>query len=607
MEAPDLRVHVLDHPDKMGSFWRWLTNPARTFVACDVETTGLDWSVPGFKVRMIQFGDDKGGWAIPFEGWRALVGMAIDYCARARVVMVWHNLAYDSLALKVEGIELDWSIQADTFVLASLGGFCEDSRKLKACGVAELGSWAGMGEVILKRGMDKQGWTWASVPFGWKPFPMYGVVDVCVTALLWLKWQDRYKRWRAMHDLEIATIRVVGEMSWRGIAVDIPYLEKTVAKLTGEQWDLERTLAEYNVDPAKPRSIVTALELADQFPPDTLLTGSGQKSTAAVVLRTMKHPLAAAVIRHRWVKRVKDNYLQVMLDRVDSNGVVHPGIKGMEAKTGRMAIERPPMQQLPDDELVRAAIIGYRHFDEPVVVSSDWSQIELRIWGSVNKDTALIEALKLADKSDTDFFTALCRSIYHEPGFIKGDERRTKVKSSAYAKLFGGGIEVAAATAGVGVYAMVPTWRTLGERFPSMATGGSGLIQQEKTSSGTIHYAMSPFDRRFAVRQRGEIRKIPNYDCQGTAAIALKKALVGCQAVGLSDYLMLPVHDEILGSCPRKDVGEVMHELGGVMNSIITEAEWGISVPAEPSFGDNWSEAKHKDQDALWLTNLEAA
>lgn len=597
MDVPDVRTHVLDHPDKMFSFWSWLTRPGRSFVAVDTETTGLDWSVPGFKVRMIQFGDEKDGWAIPFQGWRDLIAAAFDWCSRARVYQVWHNIGYDSLALRLEGIELDWSIQADTFVLAALGGYCDEPRALKACGIAELGPWAGVGERVLKRGMDTQGWTWENVPFGWRPYPLYGALDTVVTALLWIKWQDRYRRWREMHDLEVASIRVVNDMAWNGLAVDIPYLDKTIKELNQEESGLITVLASFGVHPSKNFQVIKALEAADAFPPDSLRTKTGQLSVAAGVLNQIDHPIARGVVRYRWVHRVRVSYLQAMRDGAGSGNLVHPGIKSMEAKTGRMSIENPPMQQLPDDVIVRRAVIGRE--EDHRVITSDWSQIELRIWGSINHDQNLIDAIKEADQPGAaDFFTMLCRQIYHEPGFIKGDHRRTFIKSSTYAKLFGGGIEVAAATAGVSVSAMVPAWRQLGERFPSMAESGAGLIRQRTVDGQTVHYAMSPFDRRFAVKDPREARKIPNYDTQGTAAIALKKGLVGCQAVGLGPYLMLPVHDEIMASAPEKEAAEVMHELGEVMNSIITEERWKIGVPADPGMGMNWAEAKSKDSDS---------
>ena len=595
MDAPDIRIHVLDRPDKAGKFWAWLTKPGRAFVAVDTETTGLDWSAGGFKVRLIQFADEDSGWAVPFEGWRALVEGVFAWCSRARVMMVWHNLGYDSLALKVEGIELDWSIQADTFVLASLGGFCDESRSLKACGTKELGSWAGMGERILKAGMDAQNWDWATVPLTWRPYPLYGVMDVAITARLWLKWQPRYRRWREMHDLEIATIAVVNEMAWRGLAVDIPYIHKTIAELAAEEQTLVAEMATYGIQPGSPVVVARVLESMGLFPPDALLTKSGNPSSASAVLDQIDHPIARGVKRYRWVHRVRVSYLEAMLTAAGDGHLVHPGIKGMEAKTGRMSIERPPMQQLPDDVIVRRAVIG-REPDHRVI-TSDWSQIELRIWASINNDQNLVAALKAADNSPVDFFTALCRSIYKEPEFQKADHRRSFIKSSAYAKLFGGGIEVAANTAGVSVSRLVPTWRTLGDRFPSMAENGRGLVETATRDGQPYYYATSPFKRVFAVRDKDEARKVPNYVTQGTAAIALKKALVACRASGLGDYLMLPVHDEIMLSAPEKEEEEVKAELAEVMNSIITEKEWGIDVPADPGSGANWAEAKSKDSD----------
>lgn len=593
MEMPDIRVHVLQRPDQVAAFWAWLTKPGREFLAVDIEATGLDWSAPGFKVRMVQVGDENSGWAIPFQDWRGLVQGAFDFMERARIDMVWYNIGYDSMGLRVEGISIDWSLVKDGFVLAALGGYCEEPRGLKENAVRELGAWAGLGQVVLKRGMANQGWTWETIPMGWRPYPLYGVVDTVITARLWRRWQKRYLQWQEMHDLEVSAMRITGNMSWHGLPVDIGYLDGKLAEVGAEEQGIvDRLKAKYGLNPSQPAAIIKTLDGLGLFGPDPVLTATGKKSVDEVALGRIDHEISRDVIRWRGLHGTRIKYLTKLRDKADADGLVHPGIKSMEAKTGRMSIEDPPMQQLPDDDMVRKAIIG--RGEDHVVISCDWSQIELRIWASINGDAPLIQAIKDADNSvpKVDFFTSLCRSLYKEPGFAKGDHRRTKVKSSFYAKMFTGGIEVAAATAGVTISEMVPTWRTLGSAFESLDDLGRKLVKTGKDNGQQIWWIDSPFGRRFAARDRRQIRVLPNYDTQGTAAIALKKALVVMDALGIGDYLMLPVHDETLASAPKDEADDVQAVIAEAMNSILTEEEWGIGVPAEPHHGLNWAEAK---------------
>lgn len=591
MEVPDIRIHILDTPEKAGDFLAWLKTPGREFVAVDTENTGLDWAAPDFRVRMIQFGDEKSGWAIPFQGWSALVKHALNWLAEARIWTVWFNLGYDALALRREGIQLDWSIQADLFALVVVSGFANEKRGLKDTAARELGPWAQVGQAMLDRGMNNAGWTWATVPMGWRPYPLYGVVDTVATALLWRKYLPKFIRWKAQHDLELGAVRQANNMAWRGLPVDIGYMENQIQILKAEESKLNAELKELGVSPVTDSEVRKVLEEQGAFPPDTLLTGTGMKSVAAEVLDRMSNPIAAKVKRLRWVHRAWNTYLRSMLEHTDSNGRCHMGIKTMEARTSRMSIEKPPLQQLPaNDPIVRRAIVG--HTRSSLVISSDYSQIELRLWASMNKDFALINAIKEADKPGSpDFFTALCRDIYKEPGFVKADHRRTQVKSTTYAKLFGGGIDVAAKTAGVETYALVPTWKLLGETYASLGDNGMSMVQRH---GADIAYINSTFDRRFAVRGEldQQMRLLPNYVTQGSAAIALKTAMAGLEAAGLDDHLMLPVHDEVLASAEPSELDEIMHEMSEIMNAVIDEELWGIRVPADPHYGANWAEAK---------------
>lgn len=593
MEIPDLNIEVLTSPEQVSEFLTWLTKPGRWYLACDVETTGLNQFVPGFHTRLIQFGDGEGGWAVPFQQWTSLCQWVFDWCSKHRITMVWHNVVYDAQALAVEGFKLDFTIQADTFVLAGLGGFCEQTRALKPLGVKHLGPWAKLWQDVLHDGMKNAGWTWETVPIGWQPFPLYGVLDTCITALLWEKWQPRYEKWREMHDLEIAAIDMVNGMARRGMPVDIPYLTEQQGLLSARRTKVQTWFTkEYGFSPSQNNKLGELLTEAGVVPPDAPITASGHVSTEAEVLARINHKAAKAVLAYRNSDLLLTRYVNKLIEFADSDGLVHAGIQPMKAKTSRMSIERPALQQIPSsDTLVRKGILGRMRKDgmgRELTLSSDYSQIELRLWGmpSMHNDEALVAAIKKADLEGPDFFTALCRSIYNEPMFEKSDSRRTKVKSATYAKLFDGGIEVAAGTAGVSVGAMLPIWLELGNAFPSMKESGKDDVK----ITGDAAYLMSPFGRRFACADKSQFRKIPNWRCQGSAAIALKKAMVGARAAGLEEFLTLPVHDELLGSVPQEQSEDVVNELREVMSSIVTEAEFGINVPAEPAVGANWNE-----------------
>lgn len=594
-EVPNLRVRVLQNPGQVSEFWEWLTMPNRRMVSVDTETTGLDWWRPDFRVRLVQFGDVEGGWAIPFEGWPGLVSGALEWCAKHRVRIVFHNCGYDAQALRAHGIDLDWSIVDDTFVWAALGGYQEDNRQLKTQAMRTFGPWAGAGERVLKQGMSTQGWNWATVPLGWKPYPLYGVVDTCVTAALWEAWESRRKQWAADHDLEIQVIRLTNDMSFRGLPTDGAYLWKQIEEHEARENDILDTLAGYGItNPAQGGQVRLALQ-KDGIEL-TQRTEKGAVQLDDEVLARIDHPVARLTRQYRQVHRWRVVYLEAIFEAAGGTtdrGLLHPGIKSFEARTGRMSVENPPLQQLPaDDPVVRRGIVA--RSEEEDFVSADYGQIELRIWASLNGDKALIETIKQADATGGDFFVEVGKAVYGEPDFKKKDPRRGLLKATIYTKLFGGGVDTAAATAGVDVYALVPTWRTLEKAYPSLEDMGNKLVTTDKNDRGeTFHRATSPFGRQFQVRDPDQRRKLPNYVTQGTAAIALKKALVRLDAAGFGDFMVLPVHDEVCFSIPKTETPEAMNEIAEVMNTVVREEDgWGISVRAEPGAGPNWSEAK---------------
>lgn len=595
-EVPSLRIRVLTEPGQVSQFWDWLTQPGRRMVAADTETTAGDWWDPKFKVRMIQFGDTETGWAIPYEGWSSLVTGALDWCSRARVTTVWHNAAYDDLALRAMGYRLDWSNVEDTFVLGGVSGFSDQHRGLKESAMREFGPWAGAGERVLHRGMKEQGWTWADVPMGWKPYPLYGAVDTCITAALWEHWDAQGRRRASAADcaLELAAMRLTNDMAERGTPIDGDYIDVAVSDLQDEEDALRAELDTFGITNPNQNGQLELVLKADGFPLEEK-TATGVAKLDKEVLGHIDHPAARAVQRFRKVTRNKGTYLEAMWRNAGGalgRGIMHPGIKPFEARTGRMAVENPPLQQLPADvDTVRRAIIPRE--DDEVIISSDFGQIELRLWAHIFSDDRMLSRLHEVDKTGEDFFVLVGQDIYKDPSFVKADPRRTKIKSTIYAKMFAGGIETAAATAGVGVYGLVPVWKDLEAAYPSLKTVGQDAITTRNVSGSLEHSITSPFGRVFKVADQAERRKLPNYVTQGTAAIALKKALVGLDAAGFGPQMLLPVHDEVIFSCKKAEADDAMHEIAEVMDQVVCEQDgWGISVKAKPGMGANWAEAK---------------
>lgn len=604
MSMPDLKINVLTGPEKVADFWAWLTSHT-DWIAADTETTGLDVYAPGFKIRLFQFGDDTSGWAIPFQDWRGLIVAALTWLATQRVRVVWHNLAYDENALQSEGYALDLSLQEDTFIWASLCGYAEDSRALKTIANREFGPWTKFGQALLKKAMDNAGWGWDTVPIDFKPYVAYGVVDPIITAMYRNRTDPEREKFRWHHSLEVATIGLTNRMSRNGLAVDTIHCEQQIAILEAREAKELQRLEEFGIQSAGQNvKVAKVLEEAGVLPEIVKLTGTGQISVDKDFLATIDHPVARAVLEARATAKTKQylvNMLKFAGGVVGPQEIIHPEIRSVEARTGRMSIANPALQQLPsvedsnpDSLMVRRAVVPRRPGE--VLVGADFGQIELRMFASLTRDEALMNVLNMADEAKAagdpggDFFVMLGRDLYHDPTFTKKDPRRQMLKSTTYATLYSAGESKIAETAKVSQKDIHEILVELQNRYSAFRTLGSELIKQ----SGNSWAVFTPTGRRFMVRNQSERRKLMNYLVQGHSAEILKMALMNVAEAGYEDYLMLPVHDEIIMSVPEEMADKATSDLVAAMDAVVDPAKYGVAVRASASApAPDWASMSH--------------
>lgn len=608
---PPMTLRLVDSPDKVADFWEWLTSH-HDYIAADTETTGLDWWSPKFKVRLFQFGDVNGGWAIPFNQWRGLIEGALKWLATHRVRTVWHNLSADYQFLLSEDIKLDMSLQEDTFVWASLCGFAEDFRGLKNIGARTFGPWVQFGEKLLKSGMTNAGWGWDTVPMTYKPYTIYGTIDPIITAMYYESLGDRKDQFRWHHSLEIASIENTARMARTGLAVDTIYAEEEIAKLQVRQHENLALLKPYGITSVNAGvQIAKVFEEAGVMPEIVKMTETGLVSVDKNLLAAIDHPTAKLVMQGRGLSQTRA-YLESMLRSAEGvlgrHVIIHPEIRSIEARTGRMSVANPALQQLPspdddhpDSYIVRKAIVA--RDPDHYLVGADFGQIELRIFASLNSDENLMEVLRTmdkakaaGDKANSDFFVIMGRDLYEDPGFVKSDPRRKSLKGTTYATMYAGGEEKIAETAGVPQREIHETLIAMRGRYSSFKNLGEQLIKPGGRGpyGEAINYILTPTGRRFAVAHNAERRKLMNYATQGHSAEILKIAIQNAVEAGLAEELMLPVHDELILSVPKGRAKEATATLVEAMNAVVRTEDYGIAVQAaaaEPAA--DWAAMEH--------------
>lgn len=586
-------VTLINSVDDAYAMMRWLSTKDR--IALDIEGSGLRKYTD--KVRLVQFGDQREAWCVPFERWG---GVVEDVARRYEGTYVTHNGPnYDIPMLRNAGVNIPQHKVDDTRLKAHVVD-STGSLALKNLAKRLVDPRAATMQQELDDAMRKSGWGWDTVPIDFQPYWLYGGVDTILTLQLDDILDPIVKREAPdAYQLELAVVWVTERMERKGILVDREHTQRFQDELTEyivavEAW-CENT---YNVYPGSNAKVIKTLQDAGvEF---VKRTASGNISLDKEVLASLSHPLAQAVLGRRRAQKVASTYLGNYLALTANDPRIHPSINtvggsGKSAfepggnsgvRTGRMSSNDPNMQNVPTRGPFKKKIRNcFVAAEDHTWIKADFSQIEMRGMTHMSQDPAMMAAFR----SDEDFFVALAKQLFNEPNFTKSDPRRQMVKNGGYAKIYGAGIDKFSATAGI----HPDEGRAFMQQFDATFNGVvrwtrelESLARRRLESEGEA-YVRSPLTNRKLIAESGKLYTLVNYAIQGMAAEILKMKIVEADAAGLGDYMILPVHDEIDFEVPDHLLNEVTPIIKSVMND-----DTLLSVPIESSldFGKRWGD-----------------
>jgi DNA polymerase-1 len=298
------------------------------------------------------------------------------------------------------------------------------------------------------------------------------------------------------------------------------------------------------------------------------------------------HPLARAMLECKHSEKVAGAYLENFLE-YSFEGRVHAKINPLGARTGRMSVSEPALQQLPrDDTVARDAFIpseGNR------LILCDYDQVEARLMVHFGKATALRGLFGGA----IDFFTGMARQIYNVPELVKSDPRRSFAKNGVYAKIYGAGAARFASTVGVPLEEGEAFINLLDETYPeirALQDEVDRVAKQRRELEGGA-YVDTPYGRRHKIGDRDGIYKLLNYLIQGTAGDILKRKTVELDAAGVADYLVLPVHDELDFDVPAELVDDVSRMIDAVMPETGFDVPITVGIDVVDRWGDKYRQS----------------
>jgi DNA polymerase-1 len=571
-------------------------------LAFDTETTGLDPFTD--HVRLVQVGDSNQGWAVPLDDWRGLVKEVIkDWSGE----WVMHNAKYDvAMMSQAEGIEFPLHRVHDTRYMCHIINPLEPTA-LKSQAAKYIDPMAASMQRQLDELLASDRYSWESIPITREGpcsvYWIYGALDPVLTHRLFeLKYPQTMAEAPMAYDIERAVAWVTMFMERRGVRVDRDFTTLKGIEFATEFEELSvQCEREWGVKPNASADVVRAL-LADGVKL-TKFTPGGAYSLDKEVLDALDHPLANLVKRRRRLEKMQSTYIRRFLEYSERDGRLHPrintiggsgksaresgGLSGV--KTSRMSMDTPNLQQLPrgsDDitSAIRNCIIAS---EASTLVLTDADQIEMRVMAHLSGD----EGMKRAFMGDTDFFTALAREVYRSPDLVKSDPRRQVTKNYGYATIYGAGIPKLAKTAGVSEDEIRKLDAMFNEAYPGVKMMQNRIAREamQRLRNEGIAYSRSPLtNRKYAAVENKEYALV-NYTIQGMSAEILKIKLLQLHAAGLGDYMILPVHDEVILDVPDDELVEVIRTVHDVVNDehlLSIPLTWGVAT------GKRWGEKR---------------
>jgi DNA polymerase-1 len=599
-----VQLHLVDSVERAADFLAWLSERRpHNALSVDTETGELPgnprdhaFSPWHGQLRLVQVGDGMQGWSIPWGEWSGVFYEAMD---KFDGPIICHNIAFEARWFDVQSRwQLPWHRAHDTMIMAHiidpLG-----AGALKRLAALHVDGRAVALQETLDAELAKNGWTWGTVPTNFQPYWSYGALDCVLTTRLWEKFYEQCGPdgpYRKPYELEMATRRIVTRMELNGARVDLDYSKRKFSELT----DYSDSVKDWAKKTYNGISITSNQQLVRLFESIgaeiTEYTPTGQKSCTKDQLKMLIRDgndevkqLADSVLKQRKADKLANTYFSNFING-NINGLVHPSVRTLGARTSRMSITNPALQTLPKgDDVVRRAFVPKD--ENHVIVTSDLDQVEFRMFASLADDPNLTAMFNIADSTGSDPFTEIGREVYADPTMQKSDKRRNLIKSMVYGRLYGAGVAKQALTAGVHEVQMKSVSDAFDARFPGMT-----------------HFQRSIEDvgmRRFKAEGQGYVytwtgRRLPcddnrvytlvNYLIQGGAAEVFKSNLVKLDQADLTELLIVPVHDEIVLNAPRESAEEIKQL---VRKCMTTTEGWNVPLTADvdgplESWGDKY-------------------
>ena len=400
-------------------------------------------------------------------------------------------------------------------------------------------------------------------------------------------------------NIEMPTARVLAKMQYDGIYIDKEELiefgrkikseieEKTdkIYKLSGQ---------EFNINSTKQLGKIL---FEDLHLPVQKKKKSGYSTDMEVLEKLIgEHPIIEEILEYRQLVKLNSTYVEGMLPYINKKtNRIHSYFHQTVTATGRISSAEPNLQNIPTRfELGKNLRKVFKPENNNIFIDADYSQVELRVFAHISKDSNMIKAFK----NGVDIHKEVASKVFNKPLDEVTKEERTRAKAVNFGIVYG------ISDFGLAEQLHVPRKEAKEyiEEYLSKYKGIKNYMEEIDKIAKEKGYVTTIFDRRrnipelksqnYMIRQFGS-RAALNMPIQGTAADIMKKAMIEVnkkiEEYNLKTRILLQVHDELLLEVPKEEKDQVIKMLKDSMENVV---ELSVPLIAEVSEGYDWYSCK---------------
>jgi DNA polymerase-1 len=591
--SSNIEVIIVDSQDKLNGLAQELAGAK--IISFDTETTsteemqaeivGISLAIRAGQGYYIPIGHTSGN-NLPLE---QVIAALTPSMTDAKIGKAAHNAKYDYIVLARHGLVVA-PLTFDTMLAEFIIDPSSRNLGLKNLVLARLGEEMTHIEELIGKGKNQLSMADIAI----ESVAPYAAADAETTLRLLPILQrdlERVNGTKLLAEIDLPLTPVLADMEMTGALIDTKFFSKMSVELANRLAEIEKEIFQqagksFNINSPQQLSDVLFNHLRLEPPDKGRKTATGFYSTSADVLEMLrdKHPILEWILENRELSKLKSTYVDALPAAVDSNtGRVHTSYSQIGAVTGRLSSNNPNLQNIPiRTETGRRVRNGFIADKDNVLLSVDYSQIELRIVAHMAEDESMLKAFRAGE----DIHATTAAAIYNIELDKVTKEMRRHAKAINFGLIYGMSAFGLARSTELTLAEAEAFVKAYFGKFPGVKKYLDGIRRQAaeigyvETLLGRKRYFPALQGKINVQLKNREEREAINAPIQGTAADIMKLAMLkippALKAAGLTGKMLLQVHDELVLECPKNELEETARLVQDVMANA-----YPMSIPLE--------------------------